>query len=63
MEFRWVAAITLWTFIAGPAFGPPPATNSPLQSQSRAAAVQRKATPAEKGVRPPAHRGQISRAS
>ncbi len=23
MQFRWVAAITVWTFITGPLFGPP----------------------------------------
>ena len=23
MQFRWVAAITVWTFISGPLFGPP----------------------------------------
>jgi hypothetical protein len=23
MDFRWVASIALWTFLSGPAFGPP----------------------------------------
>jgi hypothetical protein len=23
MQFRWVAAITVWTFLTGPLFGPP----------------------------------------
>jgi hypothetical protein len=29
VEFRWVAIITLWTFISGPAVGPPTAKSSP----------------------------------
>ena len=28
MQFRWVAAITVWTFISGPVFGPPHASHS-----------------------------------
>jgi hypothetical protein len=23
MEFRWIAALTLWTMLAGPVFAPP----------------------------------------
>jgi hypothetical protein len=42
MQFRWVAAITLWTFIVGPALGPPPANRSPLQQQSRASTAQQR---------------------
>jgi hypothetical protein len=34
MQFRWVAGITLWTFIAGPAFGPPIANSQPHQKSS-----------------------------
>jgi hypothetical protein len=27
MQFRWVAAVTVWTLISGPVFGPPHATH------------------------------------
>lgn len=27
MQFRWVAGITLWTFLSGPALAPPPPPN------------------------------------
>jgi hypothetical protein len=36
MEFRWVAGITLWTFICGPAVGPPAARHTPLGAMSQA---------------------------
>jgi hypothetical protein len=35
MQFRWLAAITLWTLLSGPVFGPP--TRSPSGATASAA--------------------------
>jgi hypothetical protein len=46
MQFRWVAAITLWTFISGPVFGPPHATHSaPRRQDVGASAKPRRSLP------------------
>lgn len=42
MEFRWVAGITLWTFICGPAVGPPTARHAPLEASPRSAQVSQR---------------------
>jgi len=34
MQFRWVAAITVWTFLSGPVFGPPHAPHSAPRQQN-----------------------------
>jgi hypothetical protein len=41
MEFRWVAAITLWTMLSGPVFGPSLTGGARPKAHSRPA-VQRK---------------------
>jgi hypothetical protein len=33
MEFRWIAALTLWTMLAGPVFAPPIKAISPVPLQ------------------------------
>src|SRR5262249_42748202 len=40
MEFRWVAAIALWTILSGPVFAPP----APSRARGVTAASVRKAT-------------------
>jgi hypothetical protein len=40
MDFRWVILITLWTLLAGPAFGPPSSGSPPIpEIQARADTV------------------------
>lgn len=44
MEFRWVAAIALWSMLIGPVLGPPLPTPVPCESASaRAPAVSKPA--------------------
>ena len=38
MQFRWIAAITLWTIVSGPVFAPPRSAPPSLRDQSLAAA-------------------------
>lgn len=39
MQFRWVAAITVWTVISGPVFGPPHAPHSTKRQPTVAASA------------------------
>jgi hypothetical protein len=43
MEFRWVAAITLWTMLAGPVFGP--GAYVPSSKPQKKAAIPTKGRP------------------
>ena len=38
MQFRWIAAITLWTIISGPIFAPPRSAPASLREHSLDAA-------------------------
>ncbi len=40
MQFRWVAAITVWTFLSGPVFGPPHAPHTTTRQQTVAASAK-----------------------
>jgi hypothetical protein len=40
MQFRWVAAITVWTFLSGPVFGPPHAPHTATRQQTAAASAK-----------------------
>jgi hypothetical protein len=44
MEFRWVAAITLWTFLIGPVLGPP-AGSGPAHRRPESHAASSASTP------------------
>jgi hypothetical protein len=39
MEFRWVAGIALWTFLSGPAMGPPAAKQTNQRPSPRVSSV------------------------
>jgi hypothetical protein len=41
VRFRWVAAITLWTFLIGPIMAPPPASAPPSAHKPPAKKAQR----------------------
>jgi hypothetical protein len=41
MQFRSIAAITLWTIISGPIFAPPLSVPASFRDQSQAATLQR----------------------
>ena len=46
MQFRWVAAITVWTFLSGPVFGPPHAPHTaPRQQTVVTSATSRRSLP------------------
>jgi hypothetical protein len=40
MQFRWVAAITLWTILSGPVFGPPNKSHSAGRQPTVAASAK-----------------------
>jgi hypothetical protein len=42
MDFRWVAGIALWTFLSGPAIGPPAGAGTARHAHK--ATVQRKSS-------------------
>jgi hypothetical protein len=42
MQFRWVASITLWTFLSGPILAPPRPPSGP-QSAAKVAAPEKPA--------------------
>jgi hypothetical protein len=48
MDFRWVAGIALWTFLSGPAIGPP--AGAGINQRPHAAAAARRS------VQPPIKR-------
>ncbi len=56
VEFRWVALIALWTFLSGPAFGPPPAA-----VPARGPAVTRNHPPVHRARRTPRKPARPSR--
>lgn len=35
MDFRWIAAIALWTFLSGPAIGPPAGAGVPRREKPK----------------------------
>jgi hypothetical protein len=49
MEFRWVAIITLWTFLSGPIFGTPSGPASTARKPRAAATASAKAPVAKAG--------------
>jgi hypothetical protein len=49
MNFRWVVFITLWTFLAGPVFAPPPRAAS--RPRELAASSQKEVTPLQRSLR------------
>jgi hypothetical protein len=51
MQFRWVAGITLWTFLSAPVFGPPRATQDTKHRRTAAAEMQRANTGPQRYVR------------
>jgi hypothetical protein len=59
MCFRWAAAITLWTFLSGPIFGPPTASQFPYRQETRAAGLVR---PSVKRVTDSRHNVKVARA-
>jgi hypothetical protein len=49
MDFRWVAGIALWTFLSGPAIGPPAGAGT-VRHSHKATTTQRKSAPPIKRV-------------
>ena len=47
MDFRWIAGIALWTFLSGPAIGPPAGAGAPHRIKPQTAS-QRAATSPDK---------------
>jgi hypothetical protein len=46
MDFRWLAAIAVWTVLSGPVFGPP--AGGSARSRERLSKASEKTSPAKK---------------